>query len=192
MEKEIKIRKKRFAAFWAMVLLVCSLAVPAVADETPSESSVLTNENVDSAEAIFYSGGETYFDISNLNGSIVSAGTEIGYGPEFEVQYYDYDGSKLSGAEFISYGETHTVSAYSGNAPASCFDGWKLAVVEVSGETARANLTAQVNPYPITSGEHTLTSGNTYILHGVTKVAGDPSTYVSGSIVYGDGTYHFS
>lgn len=43
MEKEIKIRKKRFAAFWAVALLVCSLVVPTTvnaADYTLSDLSV--------------------------------------------------------------------------------------------------------------------------------------------------------
>ena len=46
MEKEIKVRKKRFAAFWAVVLLTCSLVVPMMAGAVDENGLVSLNEKL--------------------------------------------------------------------------------------------------------------------------------------------------
>jgi len=52
MEKEIKIRKKRFAAFWTAAVLVCSMVVPMLANALDDNGIVTLNEMLDPWESI--------------------------------------------------------------------------------------------------------------------------------------------
>lgn len=86
MEKEIKVRKKRFAAFWLAVLLVCTLVMPKMMQK---------------AEALEISGP--------VENATVSVGDAITYENGGTVNYLGKDGVTTIHYAYFGYGDSHTV-----------------------------------------------------------------------------------
>lgn len=82
MEKEIRVRKKRFAAFWAAVLMVCTLVVPVAA----LEDGILSESD-----------------------TMLTAGTSI---RAEEIVYQDHDGTELGADNVMNSGGWRQVKAY--------------------------------------------------------------------------------
>lgn len=127
MKKEIKIRKKRFVAFWAVALLVCSLVGPIVvkaADRTIADTAY--NDTMSVGDTIMHT----------LNTCTV---TYWGYNEET-----DSVGEMLYSVE-VAANETHTVIDYNGALPAGMkFSHWLVTDVLASGnDPASLSLTAQ-------------------------------------------------
>jgi len=142
MKKEIAIRKKRFAAFWTGLVLVCCLVMPITvkaADHTVAES---------------------------LEGSTLVAGDTLRYSEasdKYNIQYRDYDGSTLLFTETSGDDNTHIVLEYPSLQEGLNFEGWRVENVYVSsGKLESVTLQALVSPkaYAITYQLDGGTNGN--------------------------------
>lgn len=112
MEKEIKVRKKRFAAFWAVVLLVCSMVLPKAANAVDENGLVSLNEQL-APQAQVRAENLTYLNAAGEGGSSVSC---ISGGWQTIA---DYSGEVPNGYEFsrwevtsISSDVTNAASKY--------------------------------------------------------------------------------
>ena len=139
MEKEIKIRKRRFAAFWTAVLLLCGMMLPMAASAADYEIAV-SEENAVSG---LVSGGILY-----EKDTIQYTNTAAGSG-QYTVYYCNHEGTIVNTVS-VSYNEKHTVASY-GDLPADAtFLGWCVDTVSASGGVLDSvTLSAQIG-YSIT------------------------------------------
>lgn len=153
MEKEIQVRKKRFAAFWAVALLVCGLVLPMMA------------------------GAEQYPVEDSLQGKTVKAGDTILYASEttgtYSVYYRDWNWNYTQTGS-AEYGNAYTVlsdtEAGVTKPAGSTFAGWCVDNVFESGTGLPSVVLSPIATYAIT-----------YELNGGTNSGSNPSSYVYGS-----------
>lgn len=99
MEKEIKVRKRRFAAFWAAVLVICSLTVPMIVnavDYVNDSGAVAQNEQLTVGTEI-RAQGIAYLD---GNGNTLATGTQSSGGWQTIA---DYPGELPAGKKFTHW-----------------------------------------------------------------------------------------
>lgn len=154
MKREIEIRKKRFAAFWLGIVLICCLVIPITANA--AEHSV----------------GES------LAGTTVYAGDTLTYSDTndaYSIYYIDYDGETLLGNYDSDDNNEHTVLDYSSLAtlPEGLeFAGWSVESVYVSSGSQ-----GSVTLHALTSYK---TYSITYELNGGTN-GDNPVAYTYGT-----------
>lgn len=171
MEKEIRVRKKRFAAFWTVVLLICMFIVPMVVQATEGQPTDGFAE-----------------------GQVLSAGQSVSV--EYVV-YHNQDDSN-STEEYAVSGAAISIKSYAqlfNDTPAGkVFQHWQ--VKEINGSSGVVNglvLSPVFQDGTIEAGTYNLTAGVAYKLGNVTTVSGDTSIYTPGSTFYvpATGTYTF-
>lgn len=162
MEKEIKVRKKRFAAFWVAVLLLGTLSMPVVTFP---------------AKAYEIQGA-----VSNQP---VAVGETVSYGQgSFTVTYCDQSGAPLGAHVYTVDGSAHTVL----DAEAvglqltdnQSFSGWLLeAIGDEAGLVGSVMLTPVISASEVIQENTPQTYTITYHLpDGATQ--GNPTSYVEG------------
>lgn len=163
MEKEIMVRKKRFAAFWLMVALVCSLVMPMAvsAQDYTVNDTTLPGKQLDKGDTITYP-------------------AETGSTATYSIYYKSSDGETTYYTDSASYNAKYTVlditdSKLSAMPPQEgrTFAGWDVDTVYISSGTL----------YSVTlKARYTLnTYSITYELNGGTNAAGNPDKYTYGT-----------
>lgn len=138
MEKEIKVRKKRFAAFWVAVLVVCGMVLPMVASASDYTITVSQANEISGLQ----SGNILYENDTILYTSEIEA--------EFPVTYYNHKNEEVVDAINVSYNQKHTVNSYISLPENATFQGWYVDTVSASsGVLTAVTLFAQIS-YPIT------------------------------------------
>ena len=142
MEREIKVRKKRFTAFWTVVLLVCSLVVPMMANAAD------------------------YTFESDHSGTVLQPGQTIAVtgSEDYTVTYkITADDESAFAESTVAAGEEHQVLSISTDQlPAGkTFSGWKVSYVWLSGGMPGsvdliAQLEDQIYTITLKDGETTL------------------------------------
>ena len=119
MEKEIKVRKKRFAAFWTAVLMVCGMAMPMVIN-----ADALAVEEL-SAGNLLNKGELLSYSYKPADGAT----------SQYEVYYLDYDGTLLySEPDVANNTENYVVEDYPKQlSDGAAFKGWTVNKVDGSG-----------------------------------------------------------
>lgn len=152
MEKDIRVRRKRFWAFLLALVLVCSSVVP-----TNTEAASYTNSGEDSL----------------IEGKILIVGDEIVAADDTggcTITYYDRDGETILGKESITSSASHEVQAYTGSGLGSGeFYGWIVKTITVSSGNIADIILEPVGIYTI---EYDPAGGN--------NAEGNPTEYIEG------------
>lgn len=163
MEKEIKVRKKRFAAFWLMLALVCSLVVPMAvsAQDYSVDDTSLSGQTLVAGDTMTYTSSD---------------GTTATY----SIYYKSSDGKTTYYTDSASYNAKYAVlditdSKLSAITPqeGSTFAGWDVDEVYISsGILYSVTLKARFTPntYPIS-----------YELNGGENATSNPTSYTYGT-----------
>lgn len=150
MEKEIKVRKKRFTAFWTAVLLLCAMALPMAAYAT-----------------------DYIYNDSGTPNDIAQQGDTISIPGEFTVIYDD------AAPITVAAGQSHTVQSCEEERTGMTFSGWKVTSVYLSsGSVGSVTLQSQWAPrqytihYELNGGTNNGANPDTYTYGtGVTALA---------------------
>lgn len=118
MEKELKVRKKRFLSFWTAVALICSFVVPMIVSAgSYAVSDALKGETLQPAEVLSYA----YEDMEGTTYAI-------------DVNYYDYDDQTVFDTLSATGVTEHSVQQYPKKLTDAEFAGWYVRGVYGSGD----------------------------------------------------------
>ena len=170
MEKEIKVRKKRFAAFFLIFVLVLSRVLPITVDALNNYTISVTTESTTGLDK-----GTTVYA-----GDTITVSASEGSSNTYSVRYNSSDGETLYHTDSVSYGAKYTVlditdpklSAVS-TQTGTTFAGWDVYDVYASGGVLYSiTLDAQ-----FTNNTYTIS----YELNGGENAASNPTSYTYGT-----------